>query len=128
VSRSSGRVRLLLDVHLAHAVADQLRLGGADVESLARWRDGSMRAADDESILLTASSDGRVLVSYDCRTLPERLRRWANERRSHAGVVLIDARTVRPDDIGGLVRALLELVDQRGQTEWSDRVVYLTRA
>jgi hypothetical protein len=121
-------VRLLLDAHIGRAVAEQLRRRGVDVEPLARWRGGALRAADDEAVLLEAAREERVLVSYDCRTVPERLRRWANEGRSHAGVVMVDERTIRPEDAGGLVRALLGLVQDHGDQDWRDRVVYLTRA
>jgi hypothetical protein len=121
-------VRPLLDSHIGHTVAEQLRRRGVDVDTLAGWRGGALRSADDEVILVEAAQEDRVLVSYDCRTIPERLRRWANEGRSHAGVVLVDERTIRPDDAGGLVRALLTLVRDRGDEDWRDRVVYLIRS
>ena len=50
-----------------------------------------------------------------------------DEGRRHAGVVLVDDRTVRPDDAGGLVRALAALERERGGEDRRDRVVYLTR-
>jgi hypothetical protein len=121
-------VRLLLDAHVGRAVAEHLGRRGVDVETVARWRGGALRAADDEVVLVAAAAEQRVLVTYDCRTIPARLRRWANEGRSHAGVVLVDELTIRPNDPGGLVRALLGLVDEQGAAEWRDRVVYLTRA
>ncbi len=40
--------------------------------------------------------------------------------------MLIDAQTVMPNDIGGLVRARADLWQSLGQVEWADRVVYLT--
>jgi len=43
-------------------------------------------------------------------------------------VVLVDERTIRPDDAGGPVRALLGLVKDRGDRDWRDQVVYLSRA
>jgi hypothetical protein len=118
-------VRLLLDAHIAHAVADGLRRRGVEVEALGHWRGGALRAADDEAILRAAAAADWVLVTYDLQTIPERLRRWANEGRGHAGLILVDGRTIRPNDIGGLVRALLALVDERGDEDWRDRAVYL---
>ncbi|HEY3111413.1 MAG TPA: hypothetical protein VGL23_21835 [Chloroflexota bacterium] len=94
---------------------------------LAHWRGGELRTADDEAILREAAAD-RILVTDDLQTIPERLRRWANEGRRHAGLILVDDRTIRSDDVGGLVRALVALVAARGDEDWRDRVVYLRRA
>jgi hypothetical protein len=47
---------------------------------------------------------------------------------SHAGVVLIDERTIGPSDFGGLLRALVELWRAEKATVWEDRVVFLARS
>ena len=91
------------------------RLGGRHLE------------APDETILAEAVHDGRVLVTYDQRTIPPLLKLWAETGRSHAGVVFVDQLSIRPDDIGGLVRALAELEQRQGAMDWSGRVVFLQR-
>lgn len=40
---------------------------------------------------------------------------WAEKERSHGGVIFVDEKTISPADIGGLVRALISLVDDAGR-------------
>ena len=61
------------------------------------------------------------------RTIPPLLKTWAEEGRTHGGVIFVDERTISPADIGGLVRALGELVKLAGSWDWMDRVVFLQR-
>ena len=92
------------------------------------WRGGSYGATSDDQLLSAATADLRVLVTYDCQTIPPLLKEWAETGRHHAGVVLIDEKTLSPRDIGGLVRALSRLSADRGGQTWTDRVVYLRAA
>lgn len=121
-------MRLLLDAHLPVALVGQLRERGVDVEAISTWLDSSYSSASDETILTVALQHRRVLVTYDCRTIPMLLKEWAEAGQHHAGIILVDGRTIRPNDIGSLLRALCELVSQRGQDDWLDRVVYLRRS
>ena len=118
-------MRILLDGHMPPIVAQQLQRDGTDAVCLRDWLGGSYRTAPDELILTAASSDDRVLVTYDCRTIPHLLKEWAETGQHHAGVVLVDERTVRPNDIGGLVRTLRALVERRGDEIWHDRILDL---
>ena len=43
------------------------------------------------------------------------------------GVIFVDEKTISPADIGGLVRALLELSKETGKWDWADRVYFLRR-
>lgn len=121
-------IRLLLDAHIPLAVAWRLREDGIDVVALRDWLEGSYRQASDEEILVAASSEERVLVTYDCHTIPPLLAHWAEAGQHHRGVVLADEKTVLPKDIGGLVRALRALVREQGGLLWEDRVVFLQRS
>ena len=47
---------------------------------------------------------------------------------SHGGVVFVDERSIAPNDIGGLVRALIRLRDAESDVDWRDRIVYLKLA
>ncbi len=58
---------------------------------------------------------------------PHLLKTWAQEERSHGGVIFVDQRTISPPDVGGLVLALTRLVMQGGEWDWTDRVVFLKR-
>jgi hypothetical protein len=122
-----ARARLLLDAHVPKSVADGLRSRGAEAISVADWRGGDMRVADDAALLRAAAEDRLVLVTFDLRTIPPLLKEWAETGQHHAGVVLVDDRTLRPDDVGSLVRAMAELTAD-ATSEWTDRVVFLRRA
>src|SRR5438876_9199419 len=105
-------MKLLLDVHVRLVVASQLRSRGVVAASVAKWQGGHYREAPDDDILHAARSDERVLVSYDQKTIPKLLLAWSNARWHHAGVILVDSRTIPPQDVGGLLRALSRLVDE----------------
>jgi hypothetical protein len=121
-------MRLLLDVHVAPAIARALQQDGIDVLAVRDWQGGLYRDASDTLILTAALADGRTLVTYDCRTIPTLLKEWAETGRQHGGVVLVDERTIKQADVGGLVRALRALVALHGGEVWLDRVVYLQSA
>ena len=74
-----------------------------------------------------AAEQGLTLVTYDRRTIPPLLKIWAEEGRRHGGVVFVDEKTISPADIGGLVRALLQLFKETGKWDWIDRVYFLGR-
>jgi predicted nuclease of predicted toxin-antitoxin system len=120
-------VQLLLDSHLPRAVAEGLRRAGIDAMALAEWLGGAFREAEDELILTHAAEEGRVIVTFDRRTVPSLLARWAAGGRSHAGVVLIDEKTIRQDDRRGLIRALQAFVAEHADEDWRNQVRYLPR-
>ena len=120
-------MRLLLDEHVSPAVAEGLRQTGLDAVALRAWLGGRYLEAPDEAILAEAAREIRVLVTYDQRTIPPLLKLWAEAGRGHAGVVFVDHRGIPPKDIGGLVRALVELDERLGALDWADRVVFLQR-
>lgn len=51
---------------------------------------------------------------------------WKGE--SHAGVVFVSPFTIPQGNVGAMVRALISLWDEEGQTDWSDRTYHLKRA
>lgn len=120
-------MRLVLDIHVPKAVAQGLQAVGIDAVPAATWNDGDIRTAADETILTVAAGEGRVLVSYDARTLRPLAKEWAERKQRHAGIILIDDRTFRQNDIGGIVRALRTLVFERGGEDWQDRIEFLNR-
>src|SRR5438105_1516158 len=103
-------MKLLLDAHVRLAVARQLQSRGTAAASVAEWQGGHYREAPDHEILLAARSDERVLVTYDQKTIPKLLLAWSNAGRRHAGVILVDSRTIPPQNVGGLLCALSRFV------------------
>ena len=118
-------MRLLLDAHVSPTVARNLQEEGLDAVAVSHWRDGNYRNTPDDQLLSAALREEGVLVTYDCRTIPLLLRDLAETEQHHAGVVLVDERTVPPDDIGGLLRSLRALAADSSGEDWRDRVVYL---
>lgn len=122
-------LRLLLDEHISPDVAAGVRrrLPAQRIWALVEREGGNLVGQDDESCLVEAARLGLTLVTYDRRTIPPLLKRWAEEGRSHAGVVFVDEKTIAPADVGGLVRAIVELARLTRRWVWTDRVVFLAR-
>lgn len=120
-------LRLLLDIHIMPVVAAQiLRIRPeCPIESLLRWRNGTYRTATDTEILEAAHRDATTLVTYDQRTIPLLLRNWAIRDRAHSGVIFVDGKTIRMDDVGGQVRSLTALWDAHQEEDWTNMVHYL---
>lgn len=121
-------MKLLLDEHIALAVAEQLTAKGFEAVSLRDWHSGAYLQVADDIILQTAHAEGRTLVTYDRRTIPPLLKTWGEQGIAHGGVILIDERTIAQHDIGGSIRALQRLVEDLGAADWENRVVYLQAA
>lgn len=120
-------MRFLLNSHIPVGVAKQLRRRSIEAHALSEWMDGNYRSAPDELILATANSDSRILVTYDCQTIPPLLKVLAEAGQHHAGVILVDEETIRPDDIGGLVRALERVSTESANDNWEDHVLFLAK-
>ena len=120
-------ILLLIDVHISPRVAQALRERGYDAVAVSEWHDGRFRTAPDDELLLTAHEDGRVFVTYDVRTVPVTLRSLAQARVAHSGVIFISQRTLRSDDIGGLVRALEKVITQVSADDLHSQYRFLSR-
>lgn len=120
-------IKLLLDEHISPEVAKGLRRRnpGLAVLAMNEWEDGVFLGADDATILRAASVQGLTFVTYDRRTIPPLLKAWIEEGQHHAGVIFVDEKTISPADVGGLLRALLELTKLSVDWDWTDRVVFL---
>ena len=122
-------LKLLLDEHISPRIADGLcrRSPKLRVVCIRDWEDGRFLGEDDELLLAEAAEQGFSLVTYDLRTIPPILKLWAEEGRSHGGVILVDEKTISPANIGALVMALLEFAKETLRSDWRDRVVFLQR-
>lgn len=122
-------LRLLLDEHISPDVAAGVRrrLLAQRIWALVEWEGGNLIGQDDESCMAEAARQELTLLTYDRRTIPPLLKRWAEEGRPHAGVVFVDEKTIAPADVGGLVRAIVELARLTRRWDWTDRIVFLAR-
>ena len=122
-------LKLLLDEHISPDVASGLERRNRllAVWCMAEWENGEFFGRDDSACLQQAGAQGLTLVTYDLRTVPPLLKQWAEEGRSHAGVIFVDEKTISPADIGGLVRALLDLAGGTRAWKWANRICFLTR-
>jgi hypothetical protein len=120
-------LKLLLDEHISPDVADGLgrRNRSLVIRWMAEWQGSDFLGKEDPACLLEAAKQGLTLVTYDRRTIPPLLKIWAEEGRRHGGVIFVDEKTISPADIGGLVRALLQLSKETGSWDWTDRVYFL---
>jgi hypothetical protein len=122
-------LKLLLDEHISPDVAagPRHRIPALVIRTMADWEGGNFLGQDDSVCLQQAFVQGLTLVTYDRRTIPPLLKRWAEESRSHAGVIFVDEKTISPADIGELVKALVNLVKQTRAWNWTDRILFLRR-
>ena len=122
-------LKLLLDEHVSPAVADGLgrRNRALIVHYMLEWEDGDFLGREDSACLQEAARQGLTFVTYDRRTIPPLLKAWAEEERSHGGVIFVDEKTISPADIGGLVWALTKLINETGKWVWTNRIYFLRR-
>ncbi len=122
-------LRQLLDEHISPDVAEGVRRRHKDifVVCLADWESGRFLGLGDDVILTEAAAQGLTLVTYDRRTIPPLLKRWAESGTDHAGVIFVDEKTIPPSDFGGLIVALQKLHQTAAQWDWQNRVCFLRR-
>ena len=122
-------LKLLLDEHISPDVANGLRRRNRAIEIryMVEWEDGYFLGQEDSAYLREAATQGLTLVTYDRRTIPPLLKTWAEEERTHGGVVFVDEKTISPADIGGLVWALTRLARETGNWDWTNRICFLRR-
>lgn len=119
-------LKLLLDEHISPKVAHGLRQRNAiKVYYMNEWEDGRFLGQPDAVCLEAAALQGLTLVTYDCKSIPSLLKAWAEEGRSHAGVIFVDEKTIAPSNIGALVRALAGLFKETGDWDWTNRMCFL---
>jgi len=123
-------LQFLLDEHISPAVARGIvaRCEAIRVLAFRHWRAGSFLGTQDRYFLPEAFKEGLTLVSYDQRTIRPLLKEWAEQGVDHAGVVFVDAKTIVPQDVGGLIEALYCLWQSEREANWTNRIVFLCRS
>jgi hypothetical protein len=122
-------LRLLLDEHISPAVAAGLRrrLPSLAVYAMRDWEQGAHLGQDDAAMLRDAAAQGLTLVTYDRRTIPPLLKAWAEQGKSHGGVIFVDERTIKPSNVGKQIRGLAAVARETSIRAWKDRVIFLLR-
>ena len=120
-------LKLLLDEHISPAVANGIRRRNRSlvIHWMAEWEGGIFLGKEDYACLQEAARQKLTLVTYDLRTIPSLLKLWAEEGRSHGGVIFVDEKTISPANFGGLVRELNYLIGEAAEMDWSNRVYFL---
>jgi hypothetical protein len=120
-------LRLLLDEHISHKVAIGFskQMGAVPIEAIDQFEKRRLAGVPDEIVLEEATRLGFTLVTYDVKTIPPLLRSWGEQGRSHAGVILIDDKTVPSDDFTRLIRSLNNFAGPLKDDDWTNRVVFL---
>ena len=118
---------LLLDENISDEIARQVvaKRPNIPIFSAHDWEEGRLRGVSDEVVLRAAAEAGLTLVSYDVNTIPLLLMRLANEAFVHGGIVFVHNATIRSNDYGSLIRALIQLYDAEKEAEWKDRLYFL---
>ncbi|HZP84350.1 MAG TPA: DUF5615 family PIN-like protein [Chthonomonadaceae bacterium] len=120
----------LLDQQISPAVAEQLQAKNPQIRvtSVHRWQEGAFVGQAGALLLRAAAQEGLTLVTYDLKTFPDLLAAFAAENEAHSGVLFVDDATLRSDDYGGLVRALLAHWQTYQSLDWNNRIAFLQPA
>ena len=115
-----SRARLYLDENALDVdVVGGLRRTGIDVISA---QDAGMLGRGDEDQLEFATSQGRVLYSFNIRHFQAIHTRGVSSGHTHAGVIVA---TLRQHSIGDQIRRLVHLVSMLSAEEMRDRLEFL---
>lgn len=119
-------MRILLDAHISgRTVGKALIEDDHDVRALDS--EIELEGLSDPEVLELAAAEGRVLVTANIRDFEPLLREWADESRSHAGVILVPS-SVRNEAFGVLISGVEKKLADTTQEEWTNRVQWLRRA
>jgi hypothetical protein len=118
-------VRLALDHHYSHLIAEQLRDRGHDVVAV---HERGWHRLDDEELLDRCAAETRALLTNNVSDFATLSQQWAGDGRHHAGLVFTaDASLPRTRaTIGAYVQRLEALlIDNRGESAFLDRIEWL---
>ena len=120
-------LKFLLDAHISLEVSTQLQKKNASIaiHTLQKWEKGRYLQVSDEIILGVASRHSLTLVTYDLRTIPALIKTFPLQKRDHAGVIFVDNKTIKSNDIGKLIKALDNLWNRKHRNDWTNRTLFL---
>lgn len=122
-------LQLLLDEHIPPTVAEAVQRihARATIVFLRDWNNGAFLGRGDHEILAAAHKLCFTLVTYDLRTIPSLLKRWAESGISHGGIIFVDQKTILPSNVGGLARALVTVIQRYSARDWTNQSLFLER-
>lgn len=113
-------LKLLVDEHIARKLVQGLLRKEPRLD-VVRVQEVGLRRALDPDILEWAASEGRVLVTFDVKTVPAAAYSRAAEGQHMPGVFAITEST----PLGVVIEQLLVLAIVSLPNEWEGQVVYL---
>ena len=115
------RARLYLDEDVLPEFARVLRSAGVD--AISAQERGALGTSDEQQ-LARAASEGRTLLSFNCRDFIELARRCWSEGRPHSGII-ISYRQYPRRDLRVLRRGVVRLLDTVPAEELTNAVYVL---
>jgi hypothetical protein len=117
----------LLDENISPVVARQIAQKNPDarIASIHSWHNGELLSVEDEIILQVALQEKLTLVTFDLSTIQPLLKTWAEDGRSHAGVIFIDDKSIANNNYGMLVKAMLQVWERLKDVDFTDGVLFL---
>jgi hypothetical protein len=113
------KVRFLADANFDRKIVEGVCRREPDVDFLSA-HDAGLQGQEDLKVLEIAASHGRVLVTYDKRTMPQAFGRFVLAMPS-AGVLIVPPKMSHRDAVEGL----LLIWHFTEQEEWHNRIQYL---
>ena len=104
-----------------------LRRRGLDAQALRDWREGRFLTRPDREILDAAHVEGRVLVTYDVRSIPGLIRSLAPSGFEHSGIIYVSDATIKANQIRLLADAIERCLMGREGLAWSNLEMFLVR-
>lgn len=111
------RVKLYLDENVPEAIATALRLRGYDV---ATTKEAGKKAASDFDQLRYASSQKRVLFTFNVADFAELHDEFLHENHHHGGIILS-----RQMPVGTIVKRLLKLLSRLTPAALENNILWL---
>jgi hypothetical protein len=66
-------------------------------------------------------------VTFDLNTIPAEIARMAMDGKDHAGAVLLSSKSFAQNDYKSLSKALTTLLETRGDADWANRTLFLSK-
>lgn len=105
---------------MAHALVTGLRARGVDVLTVS---EGARRKLEDEEQLEFATSQDRVLYTFNTSDFYRLHGEWSTQSKAHAGIIFAQQQRY---GIGEQIRRLLKLISIRSAEEMIGNVEFLT--
>ena len=120
-------LQLLLDENISPKVVRCLKQRNPQivVRAVLHFEHGRNLSKRDDELLEIAYVTRLTLVTYDLSTIVPILKDWGEQGRHHAGVILIDDRTLPSSSFGQLALSLEQIWKEQHELDWTVRVIFL---